>query len=238
MSLDKFGRSSASPKKQIKRKYVDHIFPLTSDGNYDIGNRTLSNVKTCSDKKDAATKDYVDGLMNIVNSRLTAFEVNGRVHNKTLKALDDRCSQLKNDLMVTQSSYKDWTNMLKAHEIKVSSLDNNLADKTNRISSLTNRMKAVEQSFEKYAEHMRKSLTSITKWEHNEHDQDMRVQEAFGKVDAKIMQLAIDVDKLHTRLDEYDPEHVDAHNTHKLPIDIMNPRNTSDNNSTKLPVDV
>lgn len=68
--MDKFGRSLSNRHHAGNEKNrIQHILPLTSDGNYDVGHRILSNVNIPAGKNDAASKGYVDNLLNQMKSK-------------------------------------------------------------------------------------------------------------------------------------------------------------------------
>jgi len=62
MSVDKFGRSTASSsyRKLHNQGPPGKGFKLTSEGNYDLENKILSNVQEPIDGNDAATLKYVN----------------------------------------------------------------------------------------------------------------------------------------------------------------------------------
>lgn len=60
MAIDKFGHSGSSPSKNFIRNSPISILTLTSDGNFNIQNKCLKNVKNPENLQDATTKNYVD----------------------------------------------------------------------------------------------------------------------------------------------------------------------------------
>lgn len=94
MSLDKFGRSSTS--RSVKNKHAErfHFLPI-HNGNFDMGNRCLINVKSPEQKHDAATKIYVDSLVDNLTLKLM------NVNEKTAD-LDNKYFGMQNSLKLTE----------------------------------------------------------------------------------------------------------------------------------------
>lgn len=69
MPLSKFGGTSRGLQNKYKRKRTEsQSFPLTSDGDYDFGNRKLCNVRIPTEKSDVVTKEILDNeLLKVIN---------------------------------------------------------------------------------------------------------------------------------------------------------------------------
>lgn len=77
MSVDKFGRTNidrgASSNSSHLLSPYRHGFIFTEDGNIDVENLKLSNVKSPTNDKDVSTKRYVDDSLTSLNKELHTF---------------------------------------------------------------------------------------------------------------------------------------------------------------------
>lgn len=97
MSLDKFGRSAASSSSastggtsHLLSPYR-HGFTFTSDGNIDVENLKLSNVKSPTNDNDVCNKRYVDDNLLSLNKELnTIIEMSLRSAIRELQSKDIR----------------------------------------------------------------------------------------------------------------------------------------------------
>jgi predicted RecB family endonuclease len=60
MSINKFGKSKGGHHRKEIVQLHTNFFSLTQDGDYDVDNHKLINVKTPTDKSDCVNKIYVD----------------------------------------------------------------------------------------------------------------------------------------------------------------------------------
>lgn len=101
MSIDKFGKSNKAPIDS-RRGPPGVGFVLTPEGDYDIQNHFLKNLKSPADNQDAATKQYVD---ESVDKSLIKFD-----HVVISDYFD---SKIKNIVVELESSYKKTEKTLK-----------------------------------------------------------------------------------------------------------------------------
>lgn len=69
MVIDKFGRSGESERSTPGPPGIG--FFLTSDGNYDMQFKRLVNINNPTHVKDAATKEYIDDEIDVINKTIT-----------------------------------------------------------------------------------------------------------------------------------------------------------------------
>lgn len=107
-TIDKFGRQRVNEKVQLLRGIPGNGFKLTSDGQYDIEGKCLSNVAQPTKDNDAATRLYV--FEELYKSRKQLFDIINKdffglfdrkqedfeeKNNKLLAALEHRVDNLE-----------------------------------------------------------------------------------------------------------------------------------------------
>lgn len=95
-TIDKFGRQRVSAKVQLIRGAPGIGFKLTTDNQYDIGGKSLTNVANPIKKNDATTKEYVDQEINQIRKN-TVSVINNIVAahiNKKMIVLESKLIQM------------------------------------------------------------------------------------------------------------------------------------------------
>lgn len=153
MSVDKFGRSNidrgipSSSSSHLFSPYR-HGFIFTEDGNIDVENLKLSNVKSPTNDNDVCNKRYVDGSLTSLNKELhTIIEMSskntirelehGDIKNIYLKIadVDNKITSFKEDIS------REVVNLRNEFLAKIEILVNDrtiiITDLSNKISKLT-----------------------------------------------------------------------------------------------------
>ncbi len=122
MSLDKFGRHSGACKR-IQRPYTrpSPSLPRTLDGDIDMQNLKICNLKLPSEKSDAVTKDYVDAqLKDMVASEHILIRDNqtkiGHLKSKNELLENDIEYKLKSKIVDLTEKYRDASQKISALE--------------------------------------------------------------------------------------------------------------------------
>lgn len=96
MSINKFGQTTKTPLKYKMRCIsTEQKFPLTANGDYDMRNHRLCNLKEANEERDAVTKKYVDDSLKYVNSVILSNSAKldlrfAAIENSVVKALEKK----------------------------------------------------------------------------------------------------------------------------------------------------
>lgn len=162
MSLNKFGRSSKAPN-EVKVIRTQNLFAFTSQGDYDLQDRKLCNVKIPTEDSDAATKKYVDAnsvsAMNTFNEKfkqtekLIVSDVNKKISNLTKTVLTSSQTSTERTTLLNTKIENMLVSMPSMIDQKVTSLQTQLTELSveykNRIESLSHKLDTLESDYKK-----------------------------------------------------------------------------------------
>jgi hypothetical protein len=125
MSLDKFGRRSGG--KQIvsiasKSSSSSSSFSYTVDGNIDIGNMKICNLKPPTSSSDATNKKYVDNLIMELNKKYQAVDNKIAELNTSVSRITPTAGKHLTNKKYVDDAIATTKNWLRA-DIKKASLD-------------------------------------------------------------------------------------------------------------------
>lgn len=150
--IDKFGRTQHSKlsKTQFRNTRPAQI-PYTSNGDYNIGNKKLSNLSDPVDAFDAANKKYVENHVKSCKNELKQdldkrlANLYGTIHNKilglastingNLKKSEEKCRKAEDKYYKNQTDLENHfnTELTKMKE-SVSKLQNSIEDKIKNLN--------------------------------------------------------------------------------------------------------
>lgn len=112
MSVDKFGKHISKKEDKNLRGPPGKGFNLTLDGNYDVQNKLIKNLKDPEDIYDAATKNFVESQFKVVDKLIEKINkceqklvvLEKRKHKADKTQTDDSSNQSSNQSNVTSET--------------------------------------------------------------------------------------------------------------------------------------